>query len=142
MECAQKGIGVPSKNCVHLQGREQTQGSEISPFCGGLCSKAIQRLARLLSLCLGSCNECWRLKSCRRAEELGWESVFPGTTQRTLLGPGTAGREESPSGSITGPVHVGSLDQSINPGTGYSPPSFLEHPAEIGIKQKINPVSA
>lgn len=25
------------------------------------------------------------LKSCRRDEELGWESVIPGTTQRTLL---------------------------------------------------------
>lgn len=111
MECAQNGIGVPSKSCVHLQGREQTQGSEISPFCGGLCGKAIQGPARLLSPCLGSCNECWRLKTCRRAEELGWESVFLGTTQRTLLVPVTAGTEESLSGRITGPVHVGSLNQ-------------------------------
>lgn len=97
---------------------------------------AIPRLARFLSPCLESCNECWRLKSCRRAEELGWESVVPVTTQRTLLGPGSAVRGKSFWQDNWACSHgqpgsgVSTLEQ------GCSPPSFLRHPAEIGIKQK------
>lgn len=143
MECAQKSIGVPSRSRSPSGKRADPRNwGTGNPFCGGLCSKAIPRLARLLSPCSGSCSECWRLKSWREAEELGWKSLFPRTIQRPLLRPGTVGREEffwqdKPWAWFCGQLESGVLTLQQD----CSPPSFPGYPAEIGKNQKKNPAS-